>query len=202
MQSLKITLVVAGLAAALAWALKPDRPSQPTTIPLINVQEIGELASLRINYSDVIEFNERLTQDIPWTQWELRFGGTKVLLVAKGECLIGTNLQLAKYHTTSEKERTATLKLPLPRVISARLNHDAKNNGSYFYTVDSKGVSALIPGNDNQTKAMNRALQKGQSAIESSCLRAEYSLAARKSAEAVLTATYVATGWKVNFIWQ
>ena len=58
MQSLKVTLVVAGLAAALAWALKPDRPSQPTTIPLINVQEIGELASLRINYSDVIEFNE------------------------------------------------------------------------------------------------------------------------------------------------
>ena len=97
MQNILITLLLAALAALAAWKLKPEKEQVPAAPPVVSVQEMGTLATLRVNYANVIEFNERITQDIPWTQWEFRFGGTSVLLIARGECLIGTDLQAAKY---------------------------------------------------------------------------------------------------------
>ena len=197
-----VVFLVAILAAVAAWKLKPEKEQAPQQAPLVSVQEMGALVSLKVNYANVIEFNERVTQDIPWTQWELRFGGTRVLLVARGECLIGTDLKLAQYEQSSVATKTATLVAPQPKVISARLNHDAKNGGSYFYAMSSNGIVALVPGTEQQTKAMNSALQKGQSEIEASCARPELIEAARKSAEAVLVPTLSATGWKVAVVWR
>ena len=61
---------------------------------------------------NLIQTPVRVTQDIPWTQWELRFGGTRVLLIARGDCFLGTDLQLAKYEQVQPAEKTATLSLP------------------------------------------------------------------------------------------
>jgi hypothetical protein len=202
MQSTFITVLVAILAAVAAWQLKPEKELAPPAPPLVTVQEMGTLATLKLGYANVIEFNERLTQDIPWTQWEFRFGGTRVLLVARGECLIGTDLQLAKYEQLSATNKTATLMLPSPKVLSARLNHDPNTGGSYFYAINNDGIAALLPGTEGQTKAMNRALQKGQSDIEASCAKSDLIIAAKKSAEAVLQPTVSATGWKIKIIWR
>ena len=60
----------------------------------------------------------------------------------------------------------------------------------------------MAKGTEQQTKAMNSALQKGQSEIEASCARPELIEAARKSAEAVLVPTLSATGWKVAVVWR
>lgn len=202
MQNTLMTLLLAALAALAAWKLKPEKEQVPAAPPVVSVQEMGTLATLRVNYANVIEFNERITQDIPWTQWEFRFGGTSVLLIARGECLIGTDLQAAKYEQILPAAKTATLVLPNPKVITARLNHDPKTGGSSFYTVNNNGIAALIPGTDGQTKAMNRALQKGQSEIEAACSRPEMMIAARKSAEAVLQPAVSVTGWKVSIAWR
>jgi hypothetical protein len=202
MQNTLITLLLAALAAVTAWKLKPEKEQVPAAPPVVSVQEMGTLATLKVNYANVIEFNDRITQDIPWTQWELRLGGTRVLLIARGECLIGPDLQAAKYEQLSPADKTATLILPSPKVITARLNHDPKTGGSSFYTVDNNGIAALIPGTDNQTKAMNRALQMGQSDLEAACSRPEQAISARKSAEAVLQPVVSATGWKITIVWR
>lgn len=174
----------------------------PAAPPVVSVQEMGTLVTLRVNHANVIEFNEKITQDIPWTQWEFRFGGARVLLIARGECLIGTDLQAAKYEQVLPATKTATLILPNPKVITARLNHDPKTGGSSFYTVDNNGIAALIPGTEGQTKAMNRALQKGQGEMETACSKPELMSAARKSAESVLQPAVSATGWKINIAWR
>jgi hypothetical protein len=202
MQSTLITVLLAALAAIAAWTLKPEKKQSPPAPPIVSVQEMGTLTTLRVNYANVIEFNERVTKDIPWTQWEFRFGGTRVLLIARGECLLGTNLQLANYEHVQSTEKMATLALPNPTVVSARLNHDAKAGGSYFYTVTNNGVAAFLPGTEGQTKAMNRALQKGQAEIAASCAKPELIEAAKKSAEAVLQPMVSATGWKIKTVWR
>lgn len=202
MKSTFITIFLACLAAVAAWKLKPEKDVPPSAPPVVAVQEMGTLTTLRVNYANVIEFNERVTQDIPWTQWELSFGGTRVLLIARGECLLGTDLKLAKYEQVSLAEKTATLYLPNPKILSARLNHDAKAGGSYFYTVTNNGINALLPGTEGQTKAMNQALQKGQGEIEASCAKPEFIAAAKRSAEAVLQPTVSATGWKIKTVWR
>jgi hypothetical protein len=195
-------VLVASLSAVAAWKLKPEKEHPPPPPPLVSVQEMGTLVSLKVNYANVIEFNERVTQGIPWTQWELRFGGTRVLLVARGDCLIGTDLKLARYEQSSTANKTATLIVPNPKVISARLNHDPKTGGSFFYATSSSGIVALMPGTEGQTKATNSALQKGQKEIEASCAKPELVEAARRSAEAVLLPTISATGWKVAVVWR
>ena len=202
MNSTLVVVLVASLSAVAAWMLKPEKEQAPTPHPLVSVQEMGTLVSLKVNYANVIEFNKRATQDIPWTQWELRFGETRLLLVARGECLIGTDLKLAKYEQSTTGTKTATLVVPNPKVISARLNHDPKSGGSFFYAASSTGLVALVPGSEEQTKATNSALQKGQSEIEASCAKPELLEAARKSAEAVLLPTVSATGWKVAIVWR
>ena len=202
MKNTVVGVLVAIVAAAAAWNLKPDNTPKPQPPPVVSVQEMGTLTTLRVNYANVIEFSERLTQDIPWTQWELRFGGTRVILIARGECLLGTDLKLAKYEQVQQAEKKATLSLPNPKILSARLNHDPNNGGSYFYTVTNNGVSALLPGTDGQTKAMNRALQKGQAEIEGACAKPELIAAAKRSAEAVLQPTVSATGWKITTVWR
>ena len=103
-----------------SWQLKPDKTQRPSPPPLVSVQEMGTLVSLKVNYTNVSEFNERVTQDIPWSDWELRFGGTRVLLVARGICLIGTDQKRATYEQTSTAAKSATLVLPKPTVVSAR----------------------------------------------------------------------------------
>ena len=202
MNSTFVVVLVASLSAVAAWKLKPEKEQAPPPPPLVSVQEMGTLVSLKVNYANVIEFNKRATQDIPWTQWELRFGETRLLLVARGECLIGTDLKLAKYEQSTTGTKTATLVALNPKVISARLNHDPKSGGSYFYAASSTGLVALMPGSDEQTKLTNSALQKAQSDIEASCAKPELLETARKSAEAVLLPTISATGWKVAIVWR
>ncbi|WP_263558948.1 DUF4230 domain-containing protein [Paucibacter sp. B2R-40] len=190
------------LSGVIAWKLKPEKEHVPPPPALVTVQEMGVLTSLKVNYANIIEFNKRVTQEIPWTQWELRFGGTRVILVARGDCLIGTDLKLARYEKVSFQDKTASLVVPHPKIISARLNHDPKSGGSYFYEMTNSGVVALVPGTEGQTKAMNLALQKGQSEIQTNCGKSELIESARKSAEAVLLPTVSATGWKVGIVWQ
>ena len=82
------------------------------------------------------------------------------------------------------------------------MNQDATTGGSFFYEVSTTGMVALEPGTDRQIKAMNRALQKGQSEIEASCAEPELLEAARKSAKAVLLPAVSATGWKIALVWR
>ena len=62
-------LLAASLSAAAVWKLKPEKEQLPPPPALVSVQEMGTLVSLKVNYANVIEFNERVTKDIPWSQW-------------------------------------------------------------------------------------------------------------------------------------
>jgi len=115
---------------------------------------------------------------------------------------VGVDLKQARYEQLATATQTATLVVPQPSVVSARLNHDPKSGGSSFYEASTNGVVALLPGTEQQTKAMNLALQKAQRDIEASCARPEFIEAARKSAQAVLLPTVSATGWKIALAWR
>jgi len=182
------------------WLLVRGSPEpQPA---LLSLEAMGHLASVKVNYAGVIEFTEKITQGIPWTQWELQLGGTRVLLVARGDCLIGTDLRLAKYQNTSEANRTSELVLPAPKPISARVNHEAREKGgSYFYSINGFGLEPLIPGTENRSKAISSALAKAQQDIEASCSSPDVLATAKKNAEAVLKPAFGAVGWNVQVRW-
>lgn len=182
--------------------LPPQSPLRPQP-PLLSLQDMGYLATVKVNYANVIEFSDKLTQDIPWTDWEIRFGGTRVLLVARGDCLIGTDIRTAKYAETDEVKRTTALLLPAPKAISARVNHDLREKGgSYFYTMDSNGLAPLLQAKEQRTKAVDGALKRAQQEIEIACRGADLIANAKNNTEAILKPAFSALGWKVDIRWQ
>lgn len=195
------------LGAGIMWIVGLSNPPKapppvPTQPPLISLENMGHLASVKVNYANVIEFSEKTTQDIPWTQWELRFGGTKVLLVARGDCLIGTDIRLARYVNTDEESRTTTLSLPSPTPISARVSHEPREKGgSYFYTLDDSGIAPLVDSG-KRIKAIDGALKRAQGDIDKACRSTDVLATAKKNTEAVLMPVFSAIGWKVQIKWQ
>lgn len=186
------------------WFFGPKPESKlPAQTPLIAIEKMGHLVSVKVNYADVIEFTQQRTQEIPWTQWELDLGGTKVLLIARGDCTIATNLGAAKYQNINNENRTFTLLLPEPKPLQIRVNHESREKGgSYFYAITSEGLEPLIPDSSNRSLAISNSLAFAQKQIERSCNRPQIIAMARKNAEEVLSATFQATGWKPTYVWK
>ena len=192
------------VGAAAAWLLMPNRHgTPPVSAPLISLEKMGQLVSLKLNYADVLEFTENRALDIPWSQWELQLGGTQVLLVARGDCTIATNLNAATFENVNAQARTLTLVLPSPRPLQARINHAPKEKGgSYFYAITNLGLEPIIPDSSNRTQAINHALSWAQKDVERVCRQPAILATARQNAETVLRATYQAAGWTPSFIWK
>mgnify|MGYP003500256188 FL=1 len=90
LKSIPALLAAAAIGVLGMWLFGPRPESKlPAQTPLIALEKMGHLVSVKVNYADVIEFTEHRTQDIPWTQWDLDLGGTKVLLIARGDCTTG-----------------------------------------------------------------------------------------------------------------
>ena len=188
-------------AAATWWMVRPT-PSPAAPPALMELEGMGHLVSLKVRTANVIDFTQERTQGIPWTQWELRLGGTHVLLVARGDCLVGTDLRQARYEAIDATARTATLHVPAPTVLSARIDHRPREQGgSYFYAIDSTGIEYLIPGSANRIQAIDAALHRAQQDLERSCQSAPSLANARTHAEAALQSLFSATGWKVQLRW-
>lgn len=196
-------LLVAITAAAITFAFvkRPaDAPAQAP--PLVSLEEMGHLVSLRMHYSDVIEFTQPNAVDIPWSQWQVRLGATRVLLVARGDCTLATDLRQARYEDVDAAARTLRVVLAPPAPLQARISHDARaKGGSYFYAVTDQGLQAFIPSAQTRTAAMNNALAAAQKAVQAACNQPAMREAAQENAAGVLRATLQATGWTPTFVW-
>lgn len=194
----------AALGVAATWILRPNaEATAPLQPPMISLEKMGQLVSVKMNYANVIEFTENRALDIPWSQWELQLGGTKVLLVARGDCTVATDLRAARYESINAQARTLTVALPSPRPLQARINHDAQaKGGSYFYAITNLGLEPIIPDTTNRTRAINNALTWAQKDVEHACREPSIIATAKQNAESVLHATYQATGWTPTFVWK
>lgn len=202
-QSLPI-LLVAILAAAITFAFikRPPEPPPPAP-PLVSLEKMGHLVSLRMHYSDVIEFTQPNAVDIPYSQWEVRLGSTRVLLVARGDCTVATDLRQARYEDIDERARTLMVVLPQPSPLQARISHESRaNGGSYFYAISDQGLQAFMPSAQTRTSAMNNVLATAQKAVQAACSQPTVLNTAKENAAAVMEATLGATGWTPNIVWK
>lgn len=197
-------LLVAITAAAITFAfIKQPAEQQAPPPPLVSLEKMGHLVSLKMNYSDVIEFTQPKAVDIPWSQWEVRLGSTRVLLVARGDCTVATDLRQARYEDIDDAARTLSIVLPPPAPLQARLNHDTRERGgSYFYAVTEQGLQAFVPSAQTRTDAMNNALATAQKAVLAACRQPGVLNTAKENAAAVMQATLSATGWTPNIVWE
>jgi hypothetical protein len=193
-----------GIGAVGTAVLRPSAgDAQRPLAPLLAIEKMGHLVSLKLNYAEIVEFNEKRALGIPWSQWEFRMAGTKVLLVAKGDCSVATDLRAAKYEKVDPTNHTLVVSLPSPQPFQPRINHDGREKGgSYFYAITNRGVEAIIPGSSNRNAAINHALTWAQDDVKRACGQQQILDSARENAETGLSATFQATGWKPTFVWR
>jgi hypothetical protein len=203
-RNITIAFALAGAVAvgALLMAWRTPPPPPPVEAPLMSLEKMGRLVALRVNYADVIEFNQPRTQDIPLTQWALHLGGTRVLQVAKGDCTLAADLTAARYEQVDQSAKRLTVVLPPPQLMNARINHEPREKGgSYLYAVTSEGLEPLIPDSANRTAAINNSLVRAQEAIERLCRQPDMIATAQRNAEDILASLFRAAGWQASFQW-
>lgn len=185
------------------WFLRPVLvTSMPVMAPMISLEKMGHLVSVKVNYSDVIEFTEKSAIDVPFNR-EIRLGSTRALLVAKGDCTIATDLARARYENVDSEKRTLTVALTAPQALSIRINHDGRDRGgSYFYAMTENGLAALIADPGKRTRAADNALARAQAELARVCMSAPNVASAMQNAEAVLGSLYMSTGWTPTFRWK
>ena len=86
-----VVILVIGVLGGRLWSYM----SKPEVVqrPVVTFENMGHLVSLKMNYSDVLEYTKKRTQDIPITPYDLVLGSTRVLLIARGDCSIATDLR-------------------------------------------------------------------------------------------------------------
>jgi hypothetical protein len=200
--NLLVAALLGATAAVVAFHVLPREETEVAPPEIQTLQRMGHLVSLRVNVSDIVEFTQDRTLGIPWTSWQFPYAGTKVILIARGDCLLATDMRQAKYESVDRATRRLTAILPLPTVLEARLNHDSpERGGSRLYALTNQGIEALIPGQGNRTKAIEGAMKLGQQVVERAGSNPETMRAAKQAAEAVVKASYTALGWNADIKW-
>src|SRR5262245_40517102 len=120
--------IIAACVLSIGATVWLSRREAPSPAPIL-FDKMGHLVSLKINYADVVEFTENRSLGIPWSQWELRYAGTKVLLVARGDCSVVTDLRLASYQAVDSANHKIAIVLPAPVPFQPRLNHAPADQG-------------------------------------------------------------------------
>ena len=195
--------VIAISLAAIAWQSFNRPESAPPPPPQLSTEKLGELVTLRLHYANILEFFEKRAQGIPLTPYELHLGGTRILMVVRGDCEISTNLQVARYEQVQSEAKTLRVVLPAPRMLQPRVSHAAREaGGSYFYTVSSEGLEILLPNSANHIAAMNSGWTAAEKDIGRYCGASQWVAEAKKNAEQVLAPMFHASGWSATFVWQ
>ena len=194
-------LCALGVGAGVQWWWSSKKETQPP--PLIALENMGHLVSVKVNFADVINFSLPRAVGIPMTPYEIRYGGTTVLLIAKGDCTVATDLRLGKYDAVDTDGRRLTILLPRPTTLSARVNHSSvRTGGSQLYAVTNDGLEAFIPDQSNRNEAIEKAFATAESRVAAACRSAEALATAKGNTEVLLRSMYSAIGWDVAIKWR
>ena len=194
--------IAAVMGASLVGVYMSQQQPEPIQKPVVSFENMGHLVALKMNYSDVIEHTEQRKQAIPLTGYDLILGSSRVLLVAKGDCSIATDLRQVQYSSSNPDTQQVTLRVPLPKPLSIRINHDAKaQGGSYLYTISNSGVEPLLADSSNQRDAIARVFFEAETKIGQACNQPSVIEQAKTNTSTVLLSMFQAVGWTAVIQW-
>jgi hypothetical protein len=109
--------------------------------------------------------------------------------------LIAVNLSQAKIVEKDERNKTATISLPLPEVLEARVDHDSTQTWEVRTTT-------WIPFTSDQDKLRDAVMKEAQKLVGHAAGSKENIQAARLAAETLLQAFYSEFGWHLAVTWE
>jgi hypothetical protein len=146
------------------------------------IESLSELVTNRVYVADILKGTNKDYEGV----W-----------VINGDALITIDLSMATIAKIDEETKTATIILPLPKVVSARVDHERTKNGGI------KGLRfALLRNPRNREKIVDDAMQEAQAVVEKAASRPEIIENAKKQAKLNIQILYLKVGWDVGVQWQ
>ncbi|MGJ8657145.1 MAG: DUF4230 domain-containing protein [Akkermansiaceae bacterium] len=183
---LPLTLI-AVLAVCGLWVKKNFIDEQNSTVvsmaPTVEeIETLSELVTNRVYVSDILKGSNKDYEGL----WAIN-----------GDALITIDLSQATISDKDEEAKTASITLPMPKVVSARVDHERTLHGGI------KGVRfALLRNPKNRAKIVDDAMQEAQAVVEKAANRPEIIENAQKQAKLNIQMLYLKVGWNVSVKWQ
>jgi hypothetical protein len=180
-------LVAQAVALLRAWeaGVRETPPTFSSPGPtIVQLERLRQLVSTRVHVADVLVGESRWLEG----SW-----------IIQGDALLAVDMSKAEVTNRDEKARTATIILPHPAVLSARVNHERTQQW------DIKGrswipLASLVLG--DRTAIEKQAMLQAQQLVERAAGSANHKTTARQGAASMLADFYQAVGWHVSVQWK
>src|SRR6516165_10287787 len=176
-------------AVALIRSWDPGVRETPATFrspgpTVVQLERLQQLVSTRVHVTDILVGESRWLEG----SW-----------LVEGDALLAVNMAKAEVKDKDEKARTATIILPHPAVLSARVNHERTQQ----WDIKSRSwipLASLVLG--DRTAMEKQAMLQAQQLIERAAGSDSHKTTARQSAARMLAEFYQAVGWHVSVQWK
>ena len=166
------------------WLGKTQRvpPVVRSTGPTVTqLERIGELTTTRVHVTDVLSAEGE---------------GYRGSWLIKGDALLSCDMSQAKIVNVNAEKRTATIRLPNLRVISARVDHDKTKTWSVEKTT-------WLPWRwGDQGLVRDTAMFHAQKLVEAAAGSERHLCPAKAQAELLIRQMYDFVEWKVDVEWE
>ena len=181
---LMLLVAVLSFAYGIQWGKTPTAQStqiRSTGPTVTQLERIGELTTTRVHVTDVL-FAEGEGYRGSW--------------LIKGDALLSCDMSQAKIVKVDAEKRTATIHLPVLRVLSARVDHDKTKTWSVEKT------SWLPWSRGDQGIIRDTAMFHAQNLVEAAAGSERHLTTAKIQTERLIRQIYDFVGWKVDVVWE
>lgn len=175
------SLITFGLGYRFAQTTPELASTGWSTGPTItSLESLGQLVSTKVQVADVLEATSR------------DYHGSWLI---KGDALIAIDMTRAKIVESNDRTHTASVAIPLPKVLSARVDHSRTKTWSVERTT-------WISLRGNADSMRDDAMKHAQELVEHAANSKENMDHAKYSAETVIQNIYRLVGWQVTVEWE
>jgi hypothetical protein len=181
--------ILVAQAVALLRGWDPGVRETPPTFSspgptVVQLERLQQLVSTRVHVTDVLVGESRWLEG----SW-----------IIQGDALLAVDMSQAEVKDRDEKARTATILLPQPAVLSARVDHE----GSRRWDIKSRSWIPLAGALLGDRRALEQeAMRQAQRLVERAAGTEDNAATARRGAEGMLAEFYGAVGWRVAVRWK
>jgi hypothetical protein len=184
-----VLAILLAQAVALLRSWDPGVLETPPTFrspgpTVVQLEQLQELVSARVHVADILVGESRWLEG----SW-----------IIQGDALLSVNMAMAEVKDKDEKARTATIVLPHPAVLSARVNHER----SQQWDVKSRSwipLAGLLLGDRRAIE--QHAMREAQRLVERAAGSDSHKTTARQGVASMLAEFYQAVGWHVSVQWK
>jgi len=120
--------------------------------------------------------------------------GCRGAWLIRGDALIAVNLRQAAIVERNETAKRATIRLPLPEVLQARVDHEKTR-------IWEMTTTTWIPWASDKDSLRDAVMAQAQRLVGHAAGSAENIQQAQMTAETVIRAIYAEVGWQVSIAW-